>query len=53
MKKNLNITIFGNKEINKIDLIENYIKDKKFGDRKQKKDCLSFVKTFKDNNSMK
>ena len=53
MKKNLNITIFGNKEINKIDLFENYIKDKKFVDRKLKKDCLSFVKTFKDNISMK
>ena len=54
MKKvSLNITIFGEKNIPKLDLIETYIKEKKFGERKQKKDCLSFVKTFKDTNSMK
>ena len=54
MKKiSLNITIFGEKEIPKLDLIQTYINDRKFGERKQKKDGLSFVKTFRDSNSMK
>ena len=54
MKKiSLNITIFGEKEIPKLDLIQSYINDRKFGERKQKKDGLSFVKTFRDSNSMK
>ena len=54
MKKiSLNITIFGEKEIPKLELIQTYINDRKFGERKQKKDGLSFVKTFRDSNSMK
>ena len=54
MKKvSLNITIFGEKNIPKLDLIKTYIKEKKFGETKAKKDGLSFIKTFKDNNSMK
>ena len=54
MKKiSLNITIFGEKDIPKLELIQTYIKDRNFGDRKPKKDGLSFVKTFKDTNSMK
>ena len=48
----LNITIFGEKNIPKITLIEAYISDRKF-EKKTKKDGLSFVKTFKDKNSMK
>ena len=54
MKKiSLNITIFGEKEIPKLELIQTYIKDRNFGDKKTKKDGLSFVKTFRDSNSMK
>ncbi len=49
----LNITIFEEKNISKLNLIETYINDRKYGDRKTKKDGLSFVKTFKDGNSMK
>ena len=48
----LNITIFGEKNIPKINLIEAYINDRKF-EKKTKKDGLSFVKLFKDKNSMK
>ena len=54
MKKiSLNITIFGEKNIPKLELIQTYINDRKFGERKTKKDGLSFVKTFRDSNSMK
>ena len=52
-KDSLNITIFGEKNIPKLELIETYINDRKFGEKKNKKDGLSFVKTFRDSNSMK
>ena len=53
VKKSLNITIFGEKGIPKIELIDAYIKYKKFPDKKIKKDGLSFVKVFKDGTSLK
>ena len=53
VKKSLNITIFGQKGIPKIELIDAYIKYKKFPDKKIKKDGLSFVKVFKDGTSLK
>ena len=54
MKKlSLNITIFGGENIKKLELIHTYINNGKFGETKNKKDGISFVKTFKDSNSMK
>ena len=49
----LNITIFGEKTLPKLDLIETYINERKIGETKTKKDGFSFIKSFKDNNSMK
>ena len=53
VKKTLNITIFGEKDIKKIELINKYIEHKKFSDKKIKKDGLSFVKVFNDGTSLK
>ena len=52
-KKTLNISIFGEKYIPKIELIETYIKEKKYGEKKPKNYGLSFVKIFKDKTSLK
>ena len=53
MKKTLNISIFGEVNIGKSKLINDYIKGKKFGDVKDKGGYTSFTKPFRDGNSMK
>ena len=53
MKKNLNISIFGEEKIGKSKLINDYIKGKNFSDVKDKGGYISFTKPFSDGNSMK
>ncbi len=53
MKKNLNISIFGEKNVGKSKLIKDYVTEKNFGDLKDKGGYISFNKPFRDGNSMK
>lgn len=54
MKKvSLNITIFGEKNIPKLELLEKYITANSLGEKRNKKDGISIDKKFKDGNSMK
>ena len=54
MKNNLNISIFGEKNVGKSKLIKDYISEKNFANIKEKKDShISFIKPFRDGNSMK
>ena len=54
MKNNLNISIFGEKNVGKSKLIKDYITEKNFANIKEKKDShISFIKPFRDGNSMK
>ena len=50
--KSLNISIFGEKDVGKTTLIEDYIGEKKH-EKKNKGISVSFQKTFKDGNKMK
>ena len=52
-KRTLNINILGEKNIPKKQLFEIYIREKKYGRKKDKFYYLSFVKLFKDNTSLK
>ena len=53
MKNNLNISIFGEKNVGKSTLIKDYITEKNFGNIKEKGSYISFIKPFRDGNSMK
>ena len=53
MKNNLNISIFGEKNVGKSKLIKDYITEKNFTNIKEKGSSISFIKPFRDGNSMK
>ena len=53
MKNNLNISIFGEKNVGKSKLIKDYITEKNFGNVKEKERYTSFTKPFRDGNSLK